>query len=75
METPLDDGNNPIIQRVLKLRRRMGIANELSTIDPRDNILWPSQMNVSGGCPANAKTNIPDVYGWLAWETSPPDEE
>jgi len=72
METPSGGSNRTVIERVLKLRKQMKIDIELSTTDPRDNTLFPSQMEASECHSMNAKANIPEICGWLAWETAPP---
>ncbi len=65
MEIPSGGGNTSIIQRVLNLRKKMGIDNELSTADPRDAIFFPSQMETS-----KDPVNVPSIHDrrrWLAW--------
>jgi hypothetical protein len=72
METPSSGGNTTVIERVLKLRRRMGITNQqLSTADPRDAFFFPSRVETS-----ECSMNVPDVQnrlGWLSWPEDAPD--
>jgi len=65
METPSDGGNTTLIERVLKLRRCMGIANELSTIDPGNDIFSQSQMEASER-PAGVRS-VHDHLQWYAF--------
>lgn len=62
MMTPQGGGDTTIIQRVLNLRKQMGIDNELSTADPRDSDLFPPQVEAS-----KRPTDHPYLHRYREW--------
>jgi hypothetical protein len=65
MMIPQNRAETTIIQRVLNLRKQMEIDNELSTVDPRDSISSPAQMEAS-----KHSTKHPYFHNgwqWIPW--------
>jgi hypothetical protein len=65
------DHFHSLIDRVLHLRRQLGIDIPLSMSNPEDTSLSPMEIyKAAGGTPGH----IPPAYNrrdWLAWEQSP----